>query len=915
MKKYAIGLLAILIIYTSVDIYANKTGRATRTSILSAGCSGSGCHGGSKSNLTQLAATSSSGSFTLKPEETATFNIRVSNTTAAGAGLNAAIKTSITGEDNIGTLTAGTGTKTLVGEITHSVPKAMADGYTDFDFSWKAPKTPGKYYLRAVACAVNMNDQAETSEPWNWMEPVEIIVKGITITEPKSGMDFCVNTPAYIRWNLAGVSNVNIELSTDGGNSWFHTIVSNFNAVGGVYIWNVPSDFRQGDNYRIRIIDTSDPTVFSISDRFGIYGQFTITKDPIPATLCVGDNYTMWVEVEGTGMKYQWRKDGQPIPGATDSIYTIKDVKANGDGFYGVLVSSPCNIIMPSKDARIDVRPLTNITLQPNSTNACLGQEISFNIDADGHSVEYQWYRSGTEIKGATGKTLTISEVKNEDAGDYTCRVTGYCKPVLTSNVAKLVIKSPARITRHPESHTVCERTNVQLRVEASGLEIRYSWYFNDKTIGGNSPTLDLNNINPSNAGHYYCIVFNGCGNPDTSRKVTINVDPLPRITSQTNIQQIMVGEKINLRITAINTDSYQWYKNNQIIPEATEPDFIIENAQVEDGGDYRCLLKNKCGDVNSIVIKVNVLLPQPGPRLQFKTSSMNFGDLPLLYEREISDYYIYNTGDQDLLIDSIRLEGLHTDQFSLLSVADSIIVAPGDSAVLSCSYLPTIAGQVSAYLKFYSNSITDAGLFNLYGFGGIFNVISNRRSVFFGTIEIGQLETREFMLVNQSNYKVTVNGFGVLCQNGNATFKLTNPELPFDIGVASSQIVAVEYSPLSEGEIDCIGNFHFEGIDSTLKVEFQGNGLPASINESDKMFILYPNPANDYIELIFDNTELFPVAGPHEIRIFNILGELILTKKIQTESNTLRLDLSKLTTGIYYIKIGNKYKRFGIVR
>lgn len=915
MKKFAIILLGLLVVYVSVDIYANGTGRATRTSISSAGCSGSGCHGGSKSNLTQLSATSSTGSFILKPEESASFTIRVSNSTAAGAGLNAAVKTSITGDDNIGTLTAGSGTKTLVGEITHSVPKAMSSGYTDFDFTWKAPKTPGKYYLRAVACAVDLNDKAETSEPWNWMEPVEIIVKGITITEPKSGMDFCVNTQAYIRWNLAGVTHVNIELSTDGGNSWFHTIASNFNAIGGVYIWSVPSDFRQGDNYRIRIIDNSDPTVFSISDRFGIYGQFTITKDPVPATLCIGDDYTMWVEVQGTGMKYQWRKDGQPIPGATDSVYTIKDIKANGDGYYGVLVSSPCNIIMPSKDAKIDVRPLTKITLQPNSVNACLGQEVSFNIDADGHSVTYQWFRNGTEIRNAKDKTLVISEVKNEDAGDYTCRVTGFCKPVLTSNVAKLVIKSPAKITRNPESVTVCERTNVQLSVEASGLDIKYSWFFNDKTIGGNSATLNLNNINPANAGHYYCIVYNGCGNPDTSRKVTVNVDPLPRITSQTNIQQIMIGEKIHLRITAINADSYQWYKNNQIIPGATESEYIVENAQVEDGGDYRCLLKNKCGDVNSIVIKVTVMVPQPGPRLQFKASSMNFGDVPLLYEREISDVYIYNTGDQDLLIDSIRLDGLNTDQFLLLSVADSVIVPPGDSAVLSCSYSPTVAGQVSAYLKFYSNSITDAGLLNLYGFGGIFNVISNRRSVFFGTIEIGQKETREFMLVNQSNYSVNITSMSLEFVNGEAEFVLVNPEMPFSIGVASSQIVTVEYSPLVEGEIDCLANFHFEGIDSTLTVEFQGNGLPASIHESDKMFILYPNPANDYLELVFNSYDKFPIAANNEIRVYNMLGELIFSKTMQPDSQTLRLDVSELTTGMYFINIGTEYMRFGVVR
>lgn len=394
-----------------------------------------------------------------------------------------------------------------------------------------------------------------------------------------------------------------------------------------------------------------------------------------------------------------------------------------------------------------------------------------------------------------------------------------------------------------------------------------------------------------------------------------MNVDPLPRITSQTNIQQIMIGEKIHLCITAVHADSYQWYKNNQIIFGATEPEYIVENAQVEDGGDYRCLLKNKCGDVNSIVIKVTVMVPQPGPRLQFKTSSMNFGDVPLHYSREIKEFYLFNTGDQDLIIDSIRIDGLHTDQFSLLSVADSVIVPPGDSAELWCSYTSAVAGQVSAYLKFYSNSITDAGLLNLYGFGGIFNVISNRRSVFFGTIEIGQKETREFMLVNQSNYSVNVTSMSLEFVNGDAEFALVNPEMPFSIGVASSQIVTVEYSPLAEGEIDCMVYFHFEGIDSTLKVEFQANGLPASIHESDNVIVLYPNPANDYLELVFNSYDKFPLAANNEIRVYNMLGQLIISKTTQSDSQTLRLDVSKLTTGMYFINVGTKYMRFGVVR
>lgn len=904
MKKLTSLLVMLIIVYGSVEIYATKTGRATRTSTISAGCSGSGCHASAKSTAVQLSATSSKGSFIFKPEETATITMKVAHSTAAGAGLNAAIKTSITGEDNIGTMTAGSGTKTIGGEITHSGPKEISGGHAEFDFSWKAPKVPGKYYLRAVGCAVDLNDKAETTEPWNWMDPIEVIVKGVTITEPKSGMDFCVNNQAYIRWTLAGVANVNIELSSDGGNSWSFMIVSNFNAVGGVYIWNVPESFQQGDNFKIRISDVSDPTTFSISDRFGIYGLFTITKDPIPTTLCIGDDYKMWVEVEGTGMTYQWRKDGQPIPGATDSVYTIKNIQANGNGFYGVLVNSPCNPIMPSKDAEINVRPATKIVQQPSSYVSCLGEEVAFYVEADGFSVQYQWYKNNAEIKDAKSDSYVIPSVRAEDVGDYMCKVTGFCGNPINSNVAKLTLNSVPTISKHPTAQTLCEKSDLTLSVSATGLELVYSWFHNSIPIGENSSNLTVTNLTPANAGEYYCSVRNSCGSVQ-SNKVEVKVDPLPKITSQTNIQQVMVGETITLKLTAENADSYQWYKNNQIIEGATSPEYEIPNSTEADNGDYQCRLKNKCGEVNSVVIKVTVLLPQPGARMVYSVSSINFEVIPLGYSIDTTAFFIHNVGDEDLLIDSVRIGGLNIDQFELLSPPDSVIIAPNDSLELSLICTPNTAGSISAHLKFHTNSITDAGLLNLYSYGGIFHVTSNRTSIFFGTLEIGETDTREFSIINQSNYAVRIIDVIMDCGGNESSFELLQPELPFMINESSLEYVTLSFSPKYEGAIDCQAYFIFERIDSTIHVELQGNGLPTNVEEWQNINYIYPNPAMDYIELSLNNI-IKNTASSIEVNIFNTLGELViyLTPTL-SEGEGVRIDISHLTRGVYFIRVG----------
>ncbi|MCO5252475.1 MAG: immunoglobulin domain-containing protein [Candidatus Kapabacteria bacterium] len=916
MKKFATILIILIVAYGSVEIYATKTGRATRTSTISAGCAGSGCHASSKNTAVQLTATSSKGNFIFKPEESASITIKVAHSTAAGAGVNAAIKTSITGEDNTGTISAVSGTKTIGGEITHSTPKEMSNGYAEFGFTWKAPKVPGKYYLRAIGCGVDLDDKAQTSEQWNWMEPIEVIVKGITITEPKSGIDFCVNNKAYIRWSLAGITHVNIELSSDGGNTWSFMIVSNFNAVGGAYVWDVPAGFKQGDNYKLKISDVNDATVATISDRFGIFGNFTITKDPIPATLCVGDDYKMWVEVEGTGIKYQWRKNGHPIPGATDSVYTIKNVQENSDGHYGVLLSSSCNIIMPTKDAEILVRGSTKILQQPSSYNACIGEEVAFYVEADGYSVTYQWYKNNSEIKDAKSDSYVISSVRAEDVGNYTCKVTGYCGAPITTNIAKLALNSVPTLTKQPSSQTLCEKQNLNLSVTATGLELIYTWYHNGSKIGTNSPNLSVTNLTPSNAGEYYCEVRNPCGTIQ-SNKATIKVDPLPKITSQTNIQQVVVGETVTLRVTAEDADSYQWYKNNVIIEGANTPEYIIENSVEDDSGNYQCRLKNSCGEVNSIIIKVSVLLPQPGARMKYSASNINFDVIPLGYVLDTTSFIIHNVGDADLLIDSIRIGGLNIDQFEILAPGDSVTILPNDSLALSVKCTPTISGSISAHLKFFTNSITDAGLFNLYSFGGIFHVITNRKSVFFGTLEIGESDSREFTMLNQSNYKVKIVDIVMECNESESSFELVQPTLPFTIDESSLEYITMTFSPKYEGEIDCQAYFVFERIDSTVQVEFLGNGLPTSVEDWSNLTLLFPNPATDYIEISY--TSINPTVNRRvdetaEIKIFNTLGECVMTTphpSTGSGSGNLRIDISHLTRGVYFVKIGEDVQIF----
>ena len=67
----------------------------------------------------------------------------------------------------------------------------------------------------------------------------------------------------------------------------------------------------------------------------------------------------------------------------------------------------------------------------------------------------------------------------------------------------------------------------------------------------------------------------------------------------------------------------------------------------------------------------------------------------------------------------------------------------------------------------------------------------------------------------------------------------------------------------------------------------------------------IFPNPANNYIEI--SNIEL----SQNNIQIFNILGEMVLSNYQLPITDYRKIDISTLTAGVYYLKIGNEMKMF----
>jgi hypothetical protein len=85
--------------------------------------------------------------------------------------------------------------------------------------------------------------------------------------------------------------------------------------------------------------ETSNSATLTVLLPFVQGSKPVIVRDPASVTASIGDSLRMSVSVNGTvPMRFQWRKNGAAIAGATDSVFKIDSVRSSDGGPYDVVV-------------------------------------------------------------------------------------------------------------------------------------------------------------------------------------------------------------------------------------------------------------------------------------------------------------------------------------------------------------------------------------------------------------------------------------------------------------------------------------------------------------------------------------------------------------------------------------------------
>lgn len=218
-----------------------------------------------------------------------------------------------------------------------------------------------------------------------------------------------------------------------------------------------------------------------------------ITASPLPQSVTEGAAATFSVAASGTGLAYQWQRNGTNISGATSASYTFTPLLVDSGAQFRAVVSNGGGSVT-SAAAALTVTPATvapQITTQPQPLNVPDGAPATFSVAATGTApLQYQWRANGANVAGANGSSYTIAAAQQAGSGvQYTVVVSNAAGSV-TSAAAVLTVQAPVssapQIVAQPRSVSVVDGGTATFTVAAVGaVPLAYQWQRNGINLPG----------------------------------------------------------------------------------------------------------------------------------------------------------------------------------------------------------------------------------------------------------------------------------------------------------------------------------------------------------------------------------------------------------------------------------------------
>ena len=351
---------------------------------------------------------------------------------------------------------------------------------------------------------------------------------------------------------------------------------------------------------------------------------------PEGGSRAAGTDYVLSGLARGSDpINYQWQRYGTNLPGAIQPSLVFSNMTFVDSGPYVLIAYSPLGATSsPPAQLVVTGRPPVFVEY-PRSTTVPIGGITALNSRAEGPGqIQYQWYFQSNAIPGQVSNLFMLGPVTPESAGLYYVTAANGAG-IVTSAVAKVTIIEGPTLTQSLTNSIVEIGATTVLSVEASGPgPFTYVWNFNSVRLPGQSSTLTLTNIQPSQSGIYRVYISNSKATVTCAARLSVVGRPF-RVTAwgdnssgQTNVpagltDAIMVaGGDFHSLALRHNGTLLAWGSNENQQTNVPATDFravsiacgAAHNLAILEDGSAIAWGRNDFGQVNVPVSAKNVV-------------------------------------------------------------------------------------------------------------------------------------------------------------------------------------------------------------------------------------------------------------------------------------------------------------------
>ncbi len=372
------------------------------------------------------------------------------------------------------------------------------------------------------------------------------------------------------------------------------------------------------------------------------------------------------------------------IPGGSSFIFNFDTA-----GWYLDLLEVT-NVIVGGTSPTPDIN-------SPTTASGIVGTQFNYQITASNGPTSYAVV--GTLPPGLVFSGSTISGTPTL-AGTYpvTIRATnsgGTGSATLTITIAPEPISAPT-ISVHPQSQSANVGANVILSVTASGSGLSYQWKKGPLNVGTNSSTLNLNNIQLTDAGNYTVTVTNGGGSV-TSNIATITVSPASDLIDPTmpaNLSAtVLSASAINLAWTAstdnVGVTGYKIFRNNSPIGTSVVASFSDTGLSANTSYSYTVLAYDAAGNESNQSVGASattlrnpdIMAPPVPASLRVDSNSITTNSIRLIWNASV------DAGPADQVVSGNVIYEMFRDGASLGTVTGTALTDTGLNANTNYTY------------------------------------------------------------------------------------------------------------------------------------------------------------------------------------------------------------------------------------